>query len=905
MAILLSDNFKYQGRNPLDSRLLVETTTDMKGIPPYSLYEGMLVYVKNEHKYYTYDSTNSIDPLLEKWRELSLGGSSSSIEEYVQDRKYKSNSILWVKDDKNIEHYVRVLKDFTSDISKSSVFESFEFDRDNENILEFSYPKKYAIVSTKNVNIQWDSLTTILDSDIVRFCDPEHIDIIYILDNASCICGIGYLNKYDSVTKEYTIMCHELGALLKPYIQGNSYKENELVFLDSKVARVKNDFTADSLAATIHESWKLDLKKNLDIINPDQAIVVDEYKRNTEYEKNMLVYREEKLARVIDGYISDNSTGLTDDQSFFKDITDNKLALISGNEFKIHTLTTDSLEEKINASKVILTPATFTDVQLGHLVYDQEGRVGKIVAIDTIAQTLTIVTVSNNGGKIVRYLANIELDDSILKQSSINLSDLDGTYSVNEIKENQLIYDKKGTIAKIDSIDINTNEIKITTITTVGKYFELEFYEYKNSLKKDINQVQTFPISDLNTVVGISDFLENQIVYDSEGTLAKIETIDKTNSEITVRIVSSSASASVREYKISDVLNITIDAQQVIKAPAGINIKAIKTEQLVYDDNGTLAKIINIDETNNELTVQTITGLGMPTAPDTKKSVVIDGGHGYAQGDVIETEDPGYFVEITNVDSNGVILEVVDTTSNATPTNGVDAKITREQEIYGGFGNNWAKLSDAAVKVATTIAEKFEYLEGYAFEIQDAGSGYQVNQTVATQNANVFVTITSVDVNGEILSVEYSRNTVDDSTGQNAIINVTPNKNMFIIDDKHWNEGITIFSLTNDEGAWVEFIRTDSSLVKYSSGPDGKTYRFVYNPNNGTITQSYYECGGGSTSGVSYEPTKSYLENDLIMQNNKLYKCTQDYIATNDFDTDLNNGYWEQYNIFEIGGEII
>lgn len=59
--ILIADNFQYQGRKPLDSRLIVQTTADMAALPESVLYEGMLVYNIEKDKYFSYVSTNTVD----------------------------------------------------------------------------------------------------------------------------------------------------------------------------------------------------------------------------------------------------------------------------------------------------------------------------------------------------------------------------------------------------------------------------------------------------------------------------------------------------------------------------------------------------------------------------------------------------------------------------------------------------------------------------------------------------------------------------------------------------------------------------------------------------------------------------------------------------------------------------
>ena len=98
MSILLSDNFQYWGRKPLDSRLVYDTLADMAAMADATLYEGIIAYNLEDSKYYTFSPSNPIDPTLGKWVELTLGGSgNASIEEYGQGQDYKKDTLI-IKD---------------------------------------------------------------------------------------------------------------------------------------------------------------------------------------------------------------------------------------------------------------------------------------------------------------------------------------------------------------------------------------------------------------------------------------------------------------------------------------------------------------------------------------------------------------------------------------------------------------------------------------------------------------------------------------------------------------------------------------------------------------------------------------------------------------------------------------
>ena len=97
MAIKTGDNFLYRGRKPLDSRDSFSTILQMTTFAESSLDDGHISYVKETDKYYKFNSTNSVDTTLGKWREYK--GSGSSTDEKVKldanatDAKYLNELI--------------------------------------------------------------------------------------------------------------------------------------------------------------------------------------------------------------------------------------------------------------------------------------------------------------------------------------------------------------------------------------------------------------------------------------------------------------------------------------------------------------------------------------------------------------------------------------------------------------------------------------------------------------------------------------------------------------------------------------------------------------------------------------------------------------------------------------------
>lgn len=105
MSIQVGDNFTYKGQKPLDARLVLDTIPDMVATPSTIIYDGILVYVLSEKKFYTYNSTNTVDATLDKWRELTASGitiSSATIDRVTTSPTYK-HLILTLSDGTTID----------------------------------------------------------------------------------------------------------------------------------------------------------------------------------------------------------------------------------------------------------------------------------------------------------------------------------------------------------------------------------------------------------------------------------------------------------------------------------------------------------------------------------------------------------------------------------------------------------------------------------------------------------------------------------------------------------------------------------------------------------------------------------------------------------------------------------
>lgn len=87
MALLIGDNFSYNGKKPNFERDSFETLAILKAFPEANVDNGHIAYCKETNKHYIFNDSNSADPLTGKWRELESEFSnlidSSDLEAYL------------------------------------------------------------------------------------------------------------------------------------------------------------------------------------------------------------------------------------------------------------------------------------------------------------------------------------------------------------------------------------------------------------------------------------------------------------------------------------------------------------------------------------------------------------------------------------------------------------------------------------------------------------------------------------------------------------------------------------------------------------------------------------------------------------------------------------------------------
>ena len=531
MSLIIGDNFSYQGQKPLDTRLITQSLTTLLAVPSYTIYNGIQVYVESEKKYYVYDSNNTIDPTLDKWRELTSNGSS------------------------NISEVLKYSKAFTSaDLSGVNAITDIKVNQLLNDVAGIIAKVVSINTSTNEVQVRILSKDTIMKQDVVQYNDV----------------------------------------------------------LDAEINKIQ---TAD-------------------------------------YTK-------------------------------------------------------------------LVTTEAITDFNINNLIYGTNGTLAKV-----LNNTLSVVPVSLSvaiGSNDV-YLTSEKINPKINSQTTLNFANFVTSKTINDIEKTQLVYDMDGTLARIDLINISNivgvvDEVIVTTVSTSSDK-SVKTYKY---LGTNLSKTPDFKSS-----INYSDLDTTQLLND------------------------------------------------------------IKVNELIYDIDGTLAKIIMVDIPNSQLLVQTLTVSGMPYAPILKELVIKDGGAGYTVGKIINSDDPTISGKITEVDSNGAITGIVidstATLANATGTK--QAVINYETVIYGATGNNWTKLSNASSMTAQIVSESFTYESGFNYEITNGGSNYKVGDIVKI-GTNI-VEVTKVNA-GVVEEVVWSRELSPSTIGTGLTLIVTSSNDSFIIPTDVWN----------------------------------------------------------------------------------------------------------------------
>lgn len=551
----------------------------------------------------------------------------------------------------------------------------------------------------------------------------------------------------------------------------------------------------------------------------------------------------------------------------------------------------------VNAQEDILVADTnvtaIADIKVNQFINDVAGIIAKVDSIDTTNNKIKITVLSKDTiveNDVIEYTK--VFDAEINKVQTINYADVDTTDLIADFDVNHLLYDAEGTLVKILSKDTTNNTLNVVpvsvdiAISTNRTYL----YDQLKALDSEINKTYNINFADISPVTLITDVEKNQFVYDVKGTLAKVDSVDIATNLITVTTITSATDKSVEAYKY-------LGANSLNKIAGTLNpidytdldttklLNDIKVGELVYDLDGTLARITVVDIPSSQVLAQTITASGMPYAPLLKELVIKDPGNGYSVNQIIQSSTTGIFGEITSVGPNGEITGINNTTATAATTTNVTATVDYDTVIYGAFGKSWTPLSNSSASVSQIVSEPFEYETGFNYEITAAGSNYNVGDIIVAGSG--FAEVTKISATNGIEEVKYSRATSPSTLGSGVNMNITPSTDVFIIPDLVWNNSKrNSFELTNDDGASVEFNRLDGITERCAAG-EGSIYKFIFDDLNGAIYQEKTEIDSNGGGIGTFIPQKNYKKDDVIINDNIIYICKDDHTAATSLGGDI------------------
>lgn len=385
MSIAIGDNFSYQGRKPLDPRITFNTMEEMLAASEPILYDGILAFNLETRKYYNYGPNNNVDANLGKWRELNIEVSSPVIEDilpYQQGAKYNANTLIYYD-----KFLAIALQDFTADNSFDDISLSFEKDIELENL---------SLISSDVKIRKYAQNTSYLLGEMV------YLDNQIAKAQADFVSDGTEEDIYDSFKKDVEdgnlmVVNPNKTQIVVPYEQDAYFFENTLVYLGQFICRAACDFISDDTAPNIDEGFEADIANgNLMLINREATRFVKPYQQNTYYLKDILVFADGRICRVLDDYMSDNTPGATLEESINIDIHSGKLReMAESYKFKLYE-TTQDMDKHVNA---------INELPLSSIVFENGENVGNMHVNEAVygpLGTLAIITEIDKNNRIIK-----------------------------------------------------------------------------------------------------------------------------------------------------------------------------------------------------------------------------------------------------------------------------------------------------------------------------------------------------------------------------------------------------------------------------------------------------------------------------------------------------------------------
>lgn len=272
-------------------------------------------------------------------------------------------------------------------------------------------------------------------------------------------------NTSDAVTgkwREFSVSSGSGSAEISEYKENTEYKLNELIYLGEKVCRVASSFTSSNLG-NVQDSFEEDINRgNLVTINSASTSILNSYLQGNFYLEGTLLYFEDYILRVLKDFTADNSNPLPSD-SLYLDVANGNLLIL--NRETIPGILPYNQGTFFNKDKLV-----FADGRIG--------RVLKDYISDTTGTTLeeSINIDIHNGNlremaenyKFKLYKTTQDLNKTIDSVNTLKISDIvfENGESIGNMQLNEGVYGPLGTLAIITNIDKNTQTIDVKTVNS-------------------------------------------------------------------------------------------------------------------------------------------------------------------------------------------------------------------------------------------------------------------------------------------------------------------------------------------------------------------------------------------------------------------------------------------------------
>lgn len=499
MSILIADNFAYQGRKPLDSRIVLDTIADMKTVPESIIYEGILVYNKETKKFYQFDPTNTEDTTLGKWREFT-SSSTLEVKELTSNTSYQVGDYVTLA--ANSPYIALVLQNFTTP-QTHNLIDMWYNALDTGNICLFNDNRieNYSLGATYLGNtLVVNQLTGEIYLSTQKFTTANIVSPNGEHDYASSFQADIDAGNLIAISSNRTTLCE--------FQSSTTYKKDTLVYCGDRLGRIVSDYTSANKSSNL-SSFEQDVADSKIIVDKISITDLDEQLLKAipivafvtkhdipRFESNITLNG--SIPKFRDG----SSLSLNEKKgcNFFYIIDSNNeltgLAMIMNYDDINDTFTVNAMKYGVGASDFIIkTDNTLTQVNIGNT---------QIVAKDALLDpVLTISSTTPENTNLIWYESNA------LDSTGLNI----GTINVKK-------YNSSTSTWEEDTLIINNGDIVRNSNGS-----EWEYYGIYNSG---------------NILIALTKY---QLVYDINGILGKIMNIDRVNHSITIETIHSNADA--------------------------------------------------------------------------------------------------------------------------------------------------------------------------------------------------------------------------------------------------------------------------------------------------------------------------------------------------------------------------